>query len=141
MSDKRWNAWRLAAIGMGLVMATALIAGLVVANWTGPTPITALPAPVPDTTPLSRALPRRAVPGRAVPVGGLESAIATPQAIVEACNKYAARQIGRQDKASAVVKDAAMGLATLYGLSESHKHDRRYRDAYAICLRFRGVPG
>ncbi len=30
-----WNPWKVAAIAMMLVMATALVTGLVVANWSG----------------------------------------------------------------------------------------------------------
>ncbi|MBI3781336.1 MAG: hypothetical protein HY278_09830, partial [candidate division NC10 bacterium] len=35
MSDERWNPWKVTAIGMAVVFATALITGLVVANWVG----------------------------------------------------------------------------------------------------------
>src|SRR2546425_13136571 len=33
--DKSWNPWKVTSIGMSLVMATALVTGLVVANWSG----------------------------------------------------------------------------------------------------------
>ncbi len=33
------------------------------------------------------------------------------------------------------------GAGTLYGLNENRKHDERYRDAYAGCLRARGYAG
>ena len=32
MSEEKWNPWKLTAIGMALVIATALVTGLVVAN-------------------------------------------------------------------------------------------------------------
>ena len=35
--DKNWNPWKVTALGLALVMATALITGLVVANWSGTT--------------------------------------------------------------------------------------------------------
>ena len=31
----KWNPWKVTALGLVLVMATALITGLVVANWSG----------------------------------------------------------------------------------------------------------
>src|SRR5205809_851732 len=33
------------------------------------------------------------------------------------------------------------GGGTLYGLNENQKHDQRYRDAYASCMRSRGYTG
>jgi hypothetical protein len=33
------------------------------------------------------------------------------------------------------------GGGTLYGLNENQKHDQRYRDAYASCMRARGYTG
>lgn len=33
MSDDKWNPWKLTTIGIGLMMATALVTGLVVASW------------------------------------------------------------------------------------------------------------
>jgi hypothetical protein len=33
------------------------------------------------------------------------------------------------------------GGGTLYGLNENKKHDQRYRDAYASCMRSRGYTG
>ncbi|MBM3222176.1 MAG: hypothetical protein FJZ38_26560 [Candidatus Rokubacteria bacterium] len=35
MSEGSWNPWKLTAIGMGLVMVTAVVTGMVVANWSG----------------------------------------------------------------------------------------------------------
>ena len=71
-----WNPWKVTAIAMALMMATALVAGLVVANRVGTeryetkvvaaTPTPSVPAPRVARTPL-------------VPT----------QAVVEACNRYA----------------------------------------------------
>src|SRR4029434_10965338 len=63
----KWNPWKITALAMALVMATALITGLVVANWSGssqeaelkgptsprlaqPRPAGAKPAPPPART-------------------------------------------------------------------------------------------
>lgn len=35
MSDSNWNPWKMTTIGMVLVLVTALVTGLVVANWPG----------------------------------------------------------------------------------------------------------
>jgi hypothetical protein len=155
------NPWKLTAIGMALVMATALVTGLVVANWTGtegnrtaveqPTPAPSAAKPTP-AKPRSTALPT--------------------QAAIDACNRQASAQVGPHDKTMEVVKDGAIGAAVgaavgaaggaiagggkgagkgaaiggiagagggaLYGLNENKKHDERYRDAYARCMRSRG---
>ena len=140
------NPWKVTAIAIALVMATALVTGLVVANWTG-----------------SDAVPRAAAPA------------APTQAVVTACNEVAARETGSRDKTVEVVKDSAIGAVAgaaigaaggaiagggkgagkgaaiggivgagggaLYGLNENKKHDERYREAYARCLRARGYAG
>ena len=35
MTDNGWNPWKITAIGLSVVVVTALVTGLVVANWTG----------------------------------------------------------------------------------------------------------
>src|SRR2546430_17608951 len=73
-----WNPWKVAAIAMALVMGTALVTGLVVANWVGietKPPVTTRPASPPA---------RRQAQMPAFPT----------QAVVDACNEYAAAQAG-----------------------------------------------
>ncbi len=172
MPDTQWNPWKITAIGMALVMATALVTGLVVANWTG-TPSEKAQAPVATTTaqrptaPAAAAAPRKVAQAPAQPS-------TPPQVVVDACNQYASSQSGSHDKMD-VVKDAALGAVvgaavgaaggaiadggkgagkgaaiggvigagggTLYGLNEGKKHDERYREAYATCMRSRGYTG
>src|SRR3989475_12612193 len=154
-----WDPWKVAAIAMALLMATALVTGLVGANRVGAATRDAVSkgtAPAP---------PPRAAQPSTLP----------PQAAVDACNRYAASQTGDRDKTAEVVKDAAVGAVvgaavgaaggaiagggkgagkgaaigsvvgagggTLYGLNESKKHDERYREAYAGCMRSRGYAG
>jgi hypothetical protein len=160
------NFWKLTAIGMALVMCTALVTGLVVANWTGPelergataeAPARAVAARTPNAAPTRAASAAPAVPG---------------QTAIDACNRQAAQQAGPHDKTMEVVKDAAIGAVvgaavgaaggaiadggkgagkgagiggvvgagggTLYGLNENRKHDARYREAYAACMRRSG---
>jgi hypothetical protein len=121
-----WNPWKMTAIGMALVIATALITGLVVANWNradkpsgadslasqpsaapSPTAVTAAPAPV--TTPAS-------APARSRGVASVQTPPArTPAAPdVDACNAYAKAQVG--DKTVETVKDALIGAVAGAGV-------------------------
>lgn len=156
MSDNTWNPWKLTTIGMALVLSTALVTGLVVANWSGTEPSQKAAVPAPQRG------PARAVVASTVPT----------QAVVEACNRQAAAQAPQRDKTLEVVKDAAIGAVvgaavgaaggaiadggkgagkgaaiggvvgagggTLYGLNENRKQDEQYRAVYAGCMRSRG---
>src|SRR2546428_66954 len=86
------NPWKLTAIGMAVVMATALVTGLVVANWNG------------GATVAEQKTPPPAAPAR------VASAAAAPsQGAIDACNKYAASETGSKNKTMEVVKDGAVG--------------------------------
>lgn len=157
MTDTNWNPWKLTAIGMALVLATALVTGLVVANWSGTEP------------PRTAAAPAGRGGGLARPV--VASSVPT-QAAMDTCNRQAAAQAPERDKTLEVVKDAAIGAVvgaavgaaggaiagggkgagkgaaiggvvgagggTLYGLNDNRRHDEQYRAAYASCMRSRG---
>lgn len=148
MSDSNWNPWKMTAIGMALVIVTALVVGLVVANWTGKEP--AGPAGVAS--------------------GARRVAVAPTAADIDACNQYAKSVSG--DKTTELLKDAAVGgvlgagvgaaggaiagggkgagkgaaiggivgatAGTLYGVNEANKNDARYVEAYRTCMRGRG---
>jgi hypothetical protein len=141
-----WNPWRVTAIVMAFVMLTALVTGLVVANWAGPQ----APAPPRPTRPFSTP------PGGPVgtpPHRAAQPAI-PPQSAVAECNGVAALQTGPGERTMKVVRDPGGGMeagkgtaigvgvsaGTLYGLNENRKQDQRYRDAYAACMRARGYP-
>lgn len=164
MVEDNWNLWKLTALAMALLMVTALITGLVVANWSGPETNRRLglagPRAGTGASSLTRPVAQPAVP---------------PQVIIQACNDYAAQQAGPRDQTLEVVKDAALGAVvgaavgaaggaiveggrgagkgaaiggvvgvgagTLYGLNEHRKTDERYRDAYGACMRARGYTG
>jgi hypothetical protein len=107
------NPWKVIALGTALMMVTALAAGLVVASWSGAdVPSTSLqerPATAPTTPPAPAAkTPAASAPKRRVPT---EAAIAT-------CIRAA---ISMADKTVETVRDA-----------------KRYREAYATCMRARG---
>ena len=120
-----WNPWKLATIGLSVMVATALVTGLVVASWSGRDA---------DRQAISSAAPKGGIP--------MHTSIAD-------CNQVAAAQVGPHDKTGEVVKDgvigaligAAVGAAgggLLYGLNENKKHDEAYRAAYARCMASRG---
>jgi hypothetical protein len=167
MTQNGWNPWKITAIGMAVVVVTALVTGLVVANWTG-------------TEPDRAAADKPGVRVAEAPARSVRAATAVPttpsKSAIEACNRYAAAEGGgkkdTRDKTLEVVKDGAIGAAvgaavgaaggaiadggkgagkgaaigglvgagagTLYGLNENKKSDERYRTAYARCMRSRG---
>ncbi|HEY3065567.1 MAG TPA: hypothetical protein VGL09_07225 [Methylomirabilota bacterium] len=154
------NPWKLIALGMALMMATALATGLVVANWSG------IGAPSASLEERPAVAPAPAAKSPAAPV--TKPRVPT-QAAIASCNREAA---STTDKTVEVVRDAAIGAAvgaaagagggaiadggkgagkgaaigglvgaaggTLYGLNENRKKDERYREAYASCMRARG---
>ena len=107
----KWNPWKVTALAMALVMATALVTGLVVANWSGTSQDVAQPAPAPPSTRLvQQPRPTGARPALSQTAQVIPSANAVPtREVVDACNRYAAAQVGESDKTTEVVKDAAIG--------------------------------
>lgn len=151
MAEERWNPWKLTTIGLLLVIATALVTGLVVANWVGNK--------------------EKVKPITTAPHGSVRPAAVTPSASdTEACNQYAKSVVG--SRTTEVVTDALIGGAigagvgaaggaiasggkgagkgaaigglvgatagTLYGLNEANKNDARYVEAYRTCMKRRG---
>ena len=123
MPETGWQPWKMTAIGMALVIVTAVITGVVVANWTGTeaerkaaAPVsTASQSPVPPASPRPVAppatpavTPQPAAPAPAVRPQPRASTVPT-QAAIDACNRYTAAQVGEHDKTTEVVKDAVIG--------------------------------
>jgi hypothetical protein len=163
--DNSWsNPWKLTAIAMGLMIVTAVVTGIVVANWTGTKPAQeTVSTPAPAKPPVAAATTQR--PASAVP----------PQAAIEKCNQYVATPPSQRDKTIGVVKDtaiggvggAAVGAAggaiagggrgagtgaaigglvgavggTLYGLNDIHKNNQEAQAAYARCMQAHGHTG
>src|SRR3989442_9122371 len=95
------NPWRLTAIGMGVVAATALATGMVVASRSKPEdkPVAVQPAPA-----------ERARVEGARPVAAATAPARVPdQTIVKACNDQAAAATGPRDKTTEGVKDGGGG--------------------------------
>jgi len=163
MMSTGWNPWKMTAIGLGLVVATALIVGVVVANWSGHEGTQKV---------VTSAATTKTHVAQVAPAAGVAAPVALPsQTVIDACNQQAAQAVP-QSKTTELVKDGAIGAVVgaavgaaggaivdggsgagkgaviggvlgagggaLYGVNENRKSDERYRTAYASCLRSRG---
>ena len=116
MPDSGWNnPWKVTAIGMALVVVTALVTGLVVAQWSGaPTDRTAVeraqPGMTTATASRAEAVPPTPPARRAASASAPHPVSTVPtQAAVETCHREAAVQVGPRNKTTEVVKDGAIG--------------------------------
>jgi len=167
--DNSWNnPWKLTAIGMGLLIVTAVVTGIVVANWTGTKPVEQMANTTAAVKP--PATPATPVATRPRPASSVPS-----QSAIDTCNKYAGTPPSQRDKTIEVVKDAAIGGAggaavgaaggaiagggkgagtgaaigglvgavggTLYGLNDIHKNNQEAQAAYARCMQAHGHTG
>ncbi|MBI2204466.1 MAG: hypothetical protein HYU41_11515 [Candidatus Rokubacteria bacterium] len=128
--ERPFNHWKATAIGMGLVLVTAILTGLVVAGWYGPerpgpqSEIAPAASPAVELPARDAAKPLASEPAVKPTAQPTQTAQATsaPRAassvpsksVTDACNQYAARQAGSgpattKDKTIEVVKDAAVG--------------------------------
>src|SRR6266436_7423446 len=119
MPESHWQPWKMTAIGMALVILTAVITGIVVANWTGREAernaaapgATSSPSPSASSQPVAPAVrPQPAAPASTPAVRPQRSASTVPtQAAIDGCNQYAGEQVGQREKTTEVVKDAVIG--------------------------------
>jgi uncharacterized protein YcfJ len=122
VADQGWNPWKMTAIGLGLVVATAVVTGVVVANWSGrdvprtaETPgVTARPASIPKVNPAARVVTgletvATARPGAPAPVAAAQPASLPSQATIDACNQQAAAQSRQRSNTKEIVIDGAIG--------------------------------
>lgn len=154
------NPWKWTTLGI-LVLATALVAGVVTANYISNR------QPGPD---VAADLPKAAPPRQEAPE---RHASTRPSAAdIEDCNRYATSM---RDKTTETLKDAVIGGAvgagvgaaggaiagggkgagkgagigaivgatagTLYGLNKANQNDARAAEAYSACMRRRGYTG
>jgi hypothetical protein len=87
MSGESWNPWKLTALGMALMIVTAVITGVVVANWTGTdadkkTVETKVAADAKPADPKPAAAPVKPATAHKEPARPLQVAQATPSAPV-----------------------------------------------------------
>jgi len=123
MPDTNWNPWKLTTLGMLLVIATALVTGIVVANWNGsdtqkavtvPSSPSAQGAAPPAAAGPQTAQPRTPPAVASTPPASKAVAAKPTAADVEACNTQAREHAG--DKTLEVIKDAAIGGAVGAGV-------------------------
>jgi len=161
------NPWKLATLGMALVVVTAAVTTLAVGGRSGRETAQVDPPAASPVMPAASSAPA---------LTGPHPAPAVPsRATVDACNRYAAGKPTPKDKTVEVAKDTAIGGAigaavgaaggaiadggkgagkgagigglvglgggALYGLNENKKHDEQYRRAYESCLRAHGHTG
>ena len=105
------NPWKLTAIGMALVAATALVTGIVVAGRTKSEDKTATVEPsAPERARVAAVRPVTDPHPAPARVAQAPAPARVPdQAIVKACNDQAAAATGPRDKTTEVVKDGAVG--------------------------------
>jgi hypothetical protein len=113
--DGSWNPWKMTAIAMALVVVTALVTTVVVANWKGrATEPPAVGAASPSTQASSALAPAPPEPPTPPPPPATQAQpkpALSLQAAVDACNRYAANRTAHGDKTVEVVKDGAIGGA------------------------------
>lgn len=106
------NPWKMTAIGMAVAVVTALVTGLVVANWTGGDRTAQEPKTAQQQEPKTAHQQEQKAPPRVPPAAPAHVAAAPgtpPPSAIEACTKYAASEAGSKDKTMEVVKDGAIG--------------------------------
>ena len=107
MTNQSWNnPWKLTAIGMALVVATALATGLVGAHLSakGAEPKKSSEATAPSR-PAARSAGTSSAPASSAPA----SSSVPSQSVIAACNQAAASQVPSRDKTIDTVKDGAIG--------------------------------
>ena len=129
----------MAALGLVFVMATALLTGLVVANWSGSSQAPELRRQAPAASRQWQSTRTVGVKPAAAPIAaGGPAAIALPTAeAVQACNQRATDEVGEPGRSEDAVKKEELA-GSLHGLNESKRNDEKYRAAYARCMRARG---
>ena len=106
INDSWKNPWKLTAIGMGLVIATVLVTGLVVANWSG----VGSDKKVVDVTPGRTAPSVATSPSAQAGTSAAPTAAGVPtQSAIAACNQSAATQAGEREKVKDTVISGAIG--------------------------------
>lgn len=119
MNGGNWDPWKFTAIGLALVMVTAVVTGLVVASWTGTSPEQQAAAPKPSASMQASnpsASPRTApgvtsAPRAPAPAAAPARPTIPSEATIEACNRVAAGAPTTKDKTVEIVKDGAIAAA------------------------------
>src|SRR5207244_2386331 len=143
MSEGNWNPWKLTAIGLALVMVTALVTGMVVANWTGGASDrqAAESKSAPPAAKATAASPQPTTKDKTVEVVK-DSAVAGLVGAALGAGAGAIADGGKgAGKGAGIGGVVGLGAGALYGLNENHKNNDKAREAYAACMRSRGYGG
>jgi len=110
MADQGSNPWKLTAIGTVLTVVTAIVTGVVVANWSGGTVVEhKAETPSVATRPAATARPgASATPATPAPVVA-QPASPPPQSAIDSCNQHAAAQSSQRSNTKEIVIDGAIG--------------------------------
>ena len=108
--ENSWSSWKLIAIGMALMIVTAVVTGVVVANRTATKPTEQMANTAAAVKPSASPAPPAAMrpPAATKPPS---AASVPPQSSIDTCNKYAATPPSQRDKTIEVIKDVAIGGA------------------------------
>jgi hypothetical protein len=115
---ENWNPWKMATIGLAVVVTTAAVTGLVVGNWSNKGAETTVTQPAPPaqraaarpSAPVSKGSVARPVPA---PPPVAQAAATPPPSDVETCNQYAksAASGSTEDTTRDVLTKAVIGGA------------------------------
>jgi hypothetical protein len=107
---EHWNPWKLATLGMSVVLVTALVTGVVVASYVGQEKKSEPGEAQPQQAAPSQSQPGQSQPASAPHPPAAPHAVRRPTAQdIDACNRYASSVAG--DKTAETVADALIGGA------------------------------
>jgi len=110
VADQGWNPWKMTAIGLGLAVITAVVTGVVVANWSGPDVKHKAETPSVAARPAATARSTTPDPAAATqPAAAPQPAALPSQATIDACNQHAAASSSPRSNTKEVVIDGAIG--------------------------------
>ena len=114
MADQGSNPWKLTAIGIVLTAVTAIVTGVVVANWSGSNVVehkaeTSSVATRPAATARPGAPAAPVAPTPPAPVVVAQPASTASQSTIDSCNQHAAAQSSQRSNTKEIVIDGAIG--------------------------------
>jgi hypothetical protein len=108
MTDQGSNPWKLTAIGLVLTVVTAVVTGVVVANWSG-RDVVEHKAEAPGVATRPKVAARPGAPAAPAPVVVAQPASPPSQSAIDSCNQHAAAQSSPRSNTKEIVIDGAIG--------------------------------
>jgi len=110
VTDQSWNPWKLTAIGLVLAVATVIVTGVVVANWSGRDVEHKTETPSVAARPVATARTTTPAPTPTAQVAAAPQPAALPsQAAIDAGNQHAAASVSQRSNTKEIVIDGAIG--------------------------------